>query len=809
VTRKNPRPHRASPSPVGLSILALLLLGGPLPGRPSPSSRERWTAREVNLLSLMGLRWNGAGPLLVRTDPPRNRVILVQTLTSSVTLVEGDLEQVRNVPTGSRVPQYLKEEALALNERTGEIYLVGDHCILLVRPDGEETLTMATPCQFEAVAVDPATGRAFLAGRESSFLGMADPSTRKLTLLPWAKKTGPLENLNQTPPPPIRKLVWDSRRNRLLAVDGMEALLWSLDGKTLRWSRPRPLPLRTGGRWHLAGFDQESGRLYLVVETAKRKAVQAAALDTLGRDDQVLPLPGLTEPAGITLDARKAAIYIPYDNHPLVQTVDFLKGRVGEIALPAYGNDASALDRDAGLLYVASWAHGEIDVVDLRAGRLRKRIRNLGILPHMFSLAWNPKSRKLYIPIGATAVNGSFGSALTVLDPATGRHHKVRTGWAPVDLVPLPGRKGALVFGNEDRAALVSPGGRVKILPLPPGRLFPLCALALPGGGVYLSYGPHQSYWPNVYIWGARDGILEIRGRDLSFYDRRIPRQAQGMALDENGALYLLQNNWGREEAFLSVLPDRIRLWEARRRILLGDKVQRETTQAVLRYDRLAKALYALRIGEKDSEPGILLQVDLGTRKVTRRVKTGRTPVDLAFDREKIYVACFDSAALTVIGKKTGKARRIPVPEEPLRVLSSPEGAWILSHRGRALSLLERTSGEVRNYPLPGEALPDALALVGGRPWVVLHGPDRFQLLEFHPARKRFQEIYSFPYPFGDTAFDKGNASFFVRGRFGDGILSISRIRPEGENQVWVSDFLSGRVLIFRKIRPRLRRRRT
>ena len=30
-----------------------------------------------------------------------------------------------------------------------------------------------------------------------------------------------------------------------------------------------------------------------------------------------------------------------------------------------------------------------------------------------------------------------------------------------------------------------------------------------------LAYGPHQSYWPVVYIWAARNGILGIDGQDL------------------------------------------------------------------------------------------------------------------------------------------------------------------------------------------------------------------------------------------------------------------------------------------------------
>ncbi len=776
---------------------ASLVLLVPFFAPPAPG--QDWKVRQVNLLSTMGLRFNGAGPLLVKADPPRNRVVLVQTLTSSVTLVEGRLDRVVNIPTGRRVPQYLKEEALALDSRTGTIYFLGDHCLVVVHPETRKARVLETPVQFETVVVDPATGRAFLAGRECPDLGIVDASHRKLRLLPWGRKTEPMVNLNQTPPPPIRKLAWDSRRNRLVAVDGFTSSIRVLDGKAEAWVSNRSLPVPAGGRWHLAGFDGEAGRLYLVLETNKRKAILAVAADTLGTSDRLVPLPGLTEPSGIRFEPSRKAVYIPYDNHPVVQVVDFPSGKVKEIALPAFGNDASALDGEAGRLYVSSWAHGEVDVLDLEKERLVKRIQGLGILPHMFSMAWNPVSRKLYIPLGATAVNGSFGAALTVLDPATGKHHKVRTGFAPVDLVPMPGWKGALLFGNEDRAALVGREGRVKILPLPPRCLFPLLAVPLPGGRVYLSYGPHQSYWPNVYIWGARDGILEIRGKDLSFYDRRIPRQAQGMALGPGGALYLLQNNWGTEEAFLSVLPDRVRLWEARRRILLGDKVTRETTQTVIRCDKEARALYLLRAGEKDTDPGVFLRVPLGAKKPDLRAATGRTPVDLAFDEKRILVADFDSDSLTVLDKKTGKTRRLPLAGRPLRLVRAAGAFWVLAHRGRTLTRLDGETLKARSYPIPGKGLPDEAARVGGQVWVACHGPGRFELFAFDPAGGTFHRLATFPFPYGETNFDSGNASFYARGRFGDGIFHLCRIRPDGPDRVWVSDFLSGRVLVLEK----------
>ena len=37
-------------------------------------------------------------------------------------------------------------------------------------------------------------------------------------------------------------------------------------------------------------------------------------------------------------------------------------------------------------------------------------VRDLGIIPHMFSISLDHKRKKLYIPIGASAVNGSFAA---------------------------------------------------------------------------------------------------------------------------------------------------------------------------------------------------------------------------------------------------------------------------------------------------------------------------------------------------------------------------------------------------------------
>ncbi len=136
---------------------------------------------------------------------------------------------------------------------------------------------------------------------------------------------------------------------------------------------------------------------------------------------------------------------------------------------------------------------------------------------------------------------------------------KIRTGWLPVDLIELKEHGSFLIFNNEDEFAEVKYDGSYEIHKLPFD--YAIEVIYNPDGDVYLSYGPHQSYWPTVYIWDAKNGILTINKDDLSFYDRRIPRQAHKMALDKNGVLYFTQNNWGEEEQFLGKLKDPVRVF--------------------------------------------------------------------------------------------------------------------------------------------------------------------------------------------------------------------------------------------------------
>jgi DNA-binding beta-propeller fold protein YncE len=673
---------------------------------------------KVDLLAAAGLRTNAAGPLLVKMDAGRNRLVLANTLTSSLSLIDCQTHSVTSIPISSRVPQYLKSEALAVDSRTGNVYVIGNRTLEVVFPESGTSRCFPTKKQYEMVAVDENNGQAFLVGRESREMASVDLKKGRVTFLPWSEKEEVVLNLNQTPPPPIRKVVCDNDSRTVLAVDGNTSTLHRFDARTGRRLGQRKLGLTAGGRWHFAAYDQRQHALILVVETAERKVVQAAKIYAGNGADKIIALPEWTEAVGIHYNEKADELYIPYDNHPSVHLIDFKEdGKISEIKLPAYGNDASALDSDHDLLYVSSWAYGEIDQIDLRTRQLRRRFFQAAVLPHMFNMAFNPRNGKLYIPLGATAVNGSFGAAVSVLDPQSGSLEKVRTGWAPLELLQQPGSDKFLVFNNEDQFALVSPDGKFSTFSLPV--LYPHQALATPAGNLYLAYGPHQSYWPVVYIWAARNGILGINGRDFAFYDRRIPRQAQGMAMTREGILYALQNNWGDEKQFLITLGDEVRSPnQGDMRVELPDTVGRETSQRLLAYDEDKEWLCLARVGEKDADDGVLQIVDAKTGKVLKRLEVGPTPTALAMDKENVYVLSFDAGLMTVIRKDDFSRRQVACGKQPLKIALANGIPYVIHHGENTLAEIG-PAARTHRIPFPGN--PDQLCPYGNSLLIASH----------------------------------------------------------------------------------------
>jgi len=744
----------------------------------------------IDLLSAAGLTCNAGGPLLVRCDSLRNRIILANSLTSSISLIDGRTHFVHNIPLTDRVPPYLKNEAMTIDEANGTIYLIGNRCFFIIRPNEQTAEKIVTAKQFESIAVDPSSGNVFLAGQESAALAFYDAGKKKFSLRPWLQRAELLVNMNATPPPSIRKVVADPSLKQVAAVDGFSSMLYMLDAKTGRVLQQRPLALNPGGRWHLAGYDVQRHRLYVVIETTDRRIVQTASIDMVHDQDLIVPMPELREGAGVLYNPRRQEVYIPYDNAACVHVVDF-KNPVQEIALPSFGNDATALDQARQLLYVASWPQGDVEVVDLVARKFIKRISHKGILPHMFSMAFNPHNGLLYIPKGATAVNGSFGAALMTLDPNEEKTEKIYTGWLPIDLIEWEKGNSFLVFNNEDQMVLIDDEHIKWHRRLPVE--YPIQALANAAVGIYLSYGSHQSYWPNVYIWDAANGVLTLNP-DLSYYDRRIPRQAQKMVLDRDGVLHFTQNPWGTEEQFLGNLPDAVRLFEAGTRTLLGDQVDRETTQRLLCYDPTLHRLYLARVAEADSSPGILQIIDPKQKKVLSRTLIGRCPTDLTFDDANIYVANFLSHSISSIDKQSFNLHTIPAGGQPLKLAVLGPSLWVINHEDNSL---QEAKGKDQAIAIPASGKPDNLFVWQNQLLITAHDQTSLTVLAFNPQARTFEKVLTNAYPYGNTSFAAINASFFMTGQYGDVVYNLNQGKEDSNGRFWLTDFLSGKVFVI------------
>lgn len=316
---------------------------------------------EVDFLKTIGVKINSSGPVLLRMDNERNRIICANANSSSISLIDGSTGKVRNIPTGKRALQHLKDESFYLDELTGNAYLIGDKCIVAVYPDKNISSVIETVKQYESVTVDK-RGIVFLAGRESKNIAIADIKNNQIDHINWVDFTEPLVNLNQTPPPPIRKVIYLPNIDKIAALDGYKSMFYLINPETYAVEKVRTLKTLTAARWHFAGIDKIKNRIYMVIETKERKVVQAVEIDASTGKDVYVDLPGFTEGVGVIYNSKRNEVYIPYDNHASVHVVDFNKagGNMAEIKIPLYGNDGSALDINKDILYIASWAYGEI-----------------------------------------------------------------------------------------------------------------------------------------------------------------------------------------------------------------------------------------------------------------------------------------------------------------------------------------------------------------------------------------------------------------------------------------------------------------
>jgi YVTN family beta-propeller protein len=736
--------------------------------------------------------------MLVISDDIRNLIYVVNTLSSSVSIIDGKTDKVFNIPIDGRGFQHLKKECFTFSKKSGKLYLIGYKSLYIIEPKTKSCKKFDTDKQFESVAVDEKSENVFITGRESSKIGYFNSRANRFDLIPWLEHEEELQNLNQTPPPAVRKIIaTNDEQKNMIALDGFSSMIYIINADNGKIAKSRKIALENNdGRWHLAGYNSQTKQLYLATETKTRKILSAGKIDVFGENDVTIKMPdGFTEPVGITYNNKLDEMYITYDNNASVHTVKFeSEPLINEIKIPDYGNDATALDEDNDLLYIASWAHGNIEIIDLKEKKFKKHLTNQGIIPHMFAFTFNKANNSLYYPVGASAVNGAFGAAVNKVDLKTEINSKIYLGWAPIELIELPQRNSLLVFNNEDQMAEVKYDGSYEFHTLP--ARFPVCAIKSPDDNIYLSYGPHQSYWPTVYIWDAKNGILTIDKNDLSFYDRRIPRQAMQMVKDKNKIVYLQQNNWGREPIFINKIKDDVRNYEIDKRIIIEDTVERETTQRVMKYDEKENKIYLVRCGEKDDDSSILNIIDIETQKEIKRIELQKNSVALEFDDNYIYVANYGSNSVSMIDKKSFEVVHLATGKQPLRLCKLNDKIFVLNSGTNEIMQVQHP--EINRSPfcfkLPVKAMPDNIFVWNDKLVISSFDNDNIYLHSFDPETKIFEKILNQKYPYGEIAYESGNAAFYVKGVFSDIVFSLTKAKVDINGTLWLTDFLAGKL---------------
>jgi len=266
------------------------------------------------------------------------------------------------------------------------------------------------------------------------------------------------------------------------------------------------------------------------------------------------------------------------------------------------------------------------------------------------------------------------------------------------------------------------------------------------------------------------------------------------MVFDTTGTLYFTQNIWGKEEQFLGRLGDGVRLFDIGTRVALQDTVEREITQRILVADPERNWLYHVRVAEKDTDPSVLQVIDANTKKVIRKLPLGLTATDLAFDEKSIYVANFDSRNVSVIDKASFAVSEIATQDEPLKLCRCGDRIYVINH---ASNSLQEAKEKGKVYRLPYEGLPDNLFAWNGGVVITSHSSTALSIIRFDPDTETFTLLHRQNYPYGDTRFDSGNVSFYMRGQFGDALFSITSGKTDASGRLWVSDFLSGRLFIL------------
>jgi DNA-binding beta-propeller fold protein YncE len=775
--------------------------------------------KTVDFAAGLGVEANALGPQQLCADPARNRLFIACANSSAVavlqegpfrmpsgsqwTHVEAPGKGLFTIPVGTRMPRRLRAGGMKVSPATGKLYVLGERKLIVVDADKRTALTITLTGDFEAMALDGKTDVAYLAGRTCAELAVVDAAAQQIQLIPYTEAADPLPFMAASAPPPIRFPYADPAKPRVYVVDGALSRFFVIDVENRNVPVSRELELELFPRWHDAGFDPAKGRIFAVVENAGREARHALSIDINGEADAVVDLPEKhTEPAGVNSDPARGEVYIPYDNMKLVHVVAFGQDpEVVEVAMPGTGMDASVYDPRTRMLYVTGWNQAALYYVDMATRERTFTVPFFPVYPHMNSLAFNAYTRKLYVPTGSTAVNGTFGAAVTRFDTRTHDFSKVKTGWGPVSLIRKPNTENFYVFGSEDQFAEVKPDGSYTLHGLP--HPYPHQAIHHRSGeSVLVAYGPHSSMWPQFYIGGTRNGIFTIDRRGLVTEDRMTRRLVQGMCYDKEGQLWIFQNTWGKEAPFLMAFPETVEAWpDGGFQIPLPPKIDNECVLRLLEVDAASGLIYAGRTGNLAEDNGTVYAVDPLTRQIKATYEVGVTPTDLCIHENRVYVTNFDGNSVSVIHTDTGAIDTYEGCQGPIAVAAMDGAFVVLNHLGKSLEMIraDETGAYTALFSVPlGAALPGSMLVHPRRNeiYVTAHTPDGAYLLRYDTASNQVTTLHQAPHPYGEVTFDQANAAFGVRAQWGDALFRLNEMAVDENDRLWVTDYLAGKLWI-------------
>lgn len=246
-----------------------------------------------------------------------------------------------------------------------------------------------------------------------------------------------------------------------------------------------------------------AARSPLALVTADTEAhVAVVELHAPRRPRVVARVPSVEDPRSVQAGRGGVAIV----GHAAAGAISLLHDRPVRVRRVLRGFGApryTAFTADGALAYVSDGAHGEIAVVDVRAGRVARRVavgdgaRHLGL---------SPDGRALWVALGSSA------PAIAVLDLRERRHPRVVGRIAPPflahDVAFAPsGRRVWVTAGREPRLAIYAAGGR-----------HPLRVLAADAAPQHVSFGRTVAYVASgdagtVRVHGLRDGAMRHRTR--------------------------------------------------------------------------------------------------------------------------------------------------------------------------------------------------------------------------------------------------------------------------------------------------------